>query len=389
VTTIFFNNFYFSKKEPCPCGSGNTYGKCCLGKIEKNINKQQKINDVRKTFTDKKKVINMCLYPGETKCKNKSIDAHALQNNRILSLLSEKDHVITLNIKKQGITVGNTKKDFDIIQEFELSSVKQTTTYRCFCKKHDNDLFAVIEKAGCDFDKNNSEQRFVYAYKCFIFEYYKELVVINSMQKLFKRYPSFIKQIPIIKAYRDSSLKINEMEYYKKIFDKGVLFKLYDDIKTEVIEINGFIGVANFACISPNFDIHGKRIKNIKNKRMRRIFVTIFPTNNKSYILLSYLGEDIEVYKNLIYQLKTEDIDIIKFYFNYMILLYSENVVIGPKLWDSFSDSEKEKITVLANAKGRQLIKFDIQFSRYMYQIHNQLTIIDYKKLHLNILKEL
>lgn len=184
---IFLKNFYFSKKESCPCGRENDYGKCCFGKKEKNINNQQKINDIRKTFTDKKRVISMCLYPSETKCENKSIDAHALQNKRILSLLAEKDHVFTLNIKKQGIIVGTTKKDFDIIQEFELNSVKQATTYRCFCKKHDNDLFAPIEKNGCNFNKNNSEQKFLYAYKCFIFEYYKELVVVNSMQKLFKK----------------------------------------------------------------------------------------------------------------------------------------------------------------------------------------------------------
>lgn len=179
------------------------------------------------------------------------------------------------------------------------------------------------------------------------------------------------------------------MDYYKKVFDKGILFKKYDDIKTEVIEIKGCIRVANFTCISPNFDMNGKRIKNIKEKRMRRIFITIFPTEHKSYILLSYSSEDSKIYKNLIDQLRTEDIEKIKFYFNYMILLYSENVVISPKLWNSLPDNEQKRITILANAKGRNLVNFDNQFSRYMYGLNKQSTIMDYKKLPLNILKEM
>lgn len=384
-----FESFYFSKKELCPCGSGNIYGNCCFNKVEKFINQKQKLNDVRKTFTDKKKVVNMCLYPSEVKCKSKSIDAHALQNKRILSLLAEDGKVITLNLKKQGKMIGTTRKDFDIIQGFDLATVNQATTYRCFCSKHDNELFAPIEKVGCDFEKNNNEQKFIYAYKCFIFEYYKELVVVNSMQKLFKKYPSFIKELPIIKSYKESILKVAEMEHYKIVFDNGLLTKKYNDISTEVIEIDGKIGVANFTCISPNFDMYGIKIKNIKNKRMRRLFITIFPTNEKSYILLSYVNEDKELYKKLIEQVKNEDIEIIKVYFNYMILLYSENVVISPKLWNSLLEEEKQNIEELANAKGKKMIMIDIQMSIFMKNVHRQKVKLNSSKLALNIIKEI
>lgn len=383
----FLKSFYFSKKELCPCDSGQTYEQCCYIRVEKNVNDKEKLNDIRKTFTDKKKVISMCLYPSKERCKSKSIDAHALQNNRILSLLEEKKHLITLNIKKQGIVVGTNRKDFDVIQEFDLCSVNQATTYRCFCKKHDNDLFAPIEKIGCDFDKNNNEQKFIYAYKSFIFEYYKELVVITSMQKLFKKYPSLTKQFMIVKIYRDTKLKIEEMNYYKEIFDKGILLKNYDDFKTEVIEIDGKISIANFACIAPNFDLQGKRIKNVRSKRMRRIFMTIFPTEDKSYILVSYLNEDKEVYNNLIQQIRSEDIEKIKLYFNYITLLYSENIVISPKLWNTFSDFDKKRVTVIANAKDKDFVRFDVSFSMLMKNVHRNNIKLDSSKSSVNLLR--
>ncbi len=53
--------------------------------------------------------------------------------------------------------------------------VNHATTATCFCDVHDDEVFAPIEKrGGTIFDKESEEHKYIYAYKAFIFEYYKK-----------------------------------------------------------------------------------------------------------------------------------------------------------------------------------------------------------------------
>ena len=64
--------------------------------------------------------------------------------------------------------------------------VNKATTQSCFCDFHDNVVFADIEKPLDGFDKNDEKQIFIFAYKTFIFEYYKDLVAIKLFQHQLK-----------------------------------------------------------------------------------------------------------------------------------------------------------------------------------------------------------
>ena len=58
---------------------------------------------------------------------------------------------------------------------------------------HDDEVFAAIEKGAPAFDKGNDEHKFLYAYKAFIFEYYKKLVEQKAFQRMIKAKPSVLK----------------------------------------------------------------------------------------------------------------------------------------------------------------------------------------------------
>jgi hypothetical protein len=366
--TNWISHFYISKNEPCPCGSGKDYGSCCL-------NNKDKIRSKLPTEYYSVKLLGeslyrCCLHPDKANCDSAIKNAHALQNHRILSKLSIDGHVWMLNFKKNPIIINYSKSDIDIIFEIDKVSVNQATTSTCFCNRHDDLVFADIEKPGCDFDPGNDKQKFIFAYKAFIFEYYRHLIAIKTFQKQVKEIPSSLKKNEIISYYREIQQKLVEMEYYKCFFDNGIMNTDYRGLETAVVEIPYEIKFANFACISPEYDLNGKKVALIDKKsgRMKRVFLTIFPAESKSYIILSYLCEDRASFTEYKNQLLNKDQQIVKLYFNYMLPLYSENIVLSPRLWNAWDEDIKMAFTVLINSKGRQLEVFKKACS---FSLHN------------------
>ena len=107
--------------------------------------------------------------------------------------------------------------------EFSKVSANDATTETCFCDRHDNIAFAVIEKGAPDFDVNSEPMKFVYAYKAFIFEYYKKEVLHKIFQRCFKKRPPVFQLPQMVGSYRVSQLRLKEFEPVKRHFDSEIL----------------------------------------------------------------------------------------------------------------------------------------------------------------------
>ena len=81
----------------CFCGSGKAFGSCCKGKVNYNkkvyddevLNNPKQINNIiqkKLRETDYK----ICFHPDKEHCKKPIKNAHTLQNNGVLSIVSEK-----------------------------------------------------------------------------------------------------------------------------------------------------------------------------------------------------------------------------------------------------------------------------------------------------------
>ena len=62
--------------------------------------------------------------------------------------------------------------------------------------------FAPIEKGAPAFDKDSDEHKYIYAYKAFIFEYYKKLVEQKVLRENITNTPSLLKTPQYIQYYR-------------------------------------------------------------------------------------------------------------------------------------------------------------------------------------------
>ena len=149
------------------------------------------------------------------------------------------------------------------------------------------------------------------------------------------------------------------MAQVKNFFDNGVLHKDYKGLETCVVEIPEQIKFANFACIGLNYDMDGKKIRNMKNKVINRLYLTIFPEDKRSYILVSCLGKDKKIYQKFMEQLQNQDINLIKYYFTLVLPLYSENIVLSPTLWEGWDEKAQMAFTFYSNRKGAQFAAYN------------------------------
>lgn len=357
---MFWNMFRWKDTEHCPCGSGSAYKDCCKGKSKAPEN-TKKPPEVRIMERMKKAPKKCCLHPDAAHCKGKIKEAHALQNNKIISLLAGSDrHVYMLDAKRQPQLITMDSGEVIPIVEMHKVSANDATTQTCFCDLHDNIAFAVIEKGAPDFDVSRDDMKFVYAYKAFIFEYYKQVTSLNVFRENFKENPAAFQDKESVAMYRMLEMKSQEFEPVKSYFDEQIISGTFNGITTCAIQIPEQIKFANYAYIAPTYDMNGKKIKHTKKGIMHRLAITVFPEAAKSWVLMSCLDSEREIFQKLFEQMNTASIEKIKFYLNTMLPLLSENMVLSTGLWESWDEMTKSAYTYYANLNGPDAVKMEM-----------------------------
>ena len=336
------DQLFIHDDELCPCGSGKMFSNCCKNKPDSGPTNSPKPTKVllmermRKSLRKRR----LCLHPDQTRCQGDIKEAHALQNHKIISLLASSDnHVMMQDHTKQPIIVNDDPLNPVVIVPFSKVSGNKATTQSCFCDLHDTELFKPIEAGAPDFDPDNEEMRFVYAYKAFVFEYAKQLQLMSILKETFAERPQ-VSLIPeMVKEYRIQCIRMEELEPVMNHFDSERMSGTNNGMETCVVKIPYQIGFANYAYIAPDFDLNGERIETIDDcGKMHRLAVTVLPESNQSYILLSCLSSEEKIYHDFFEQIKVSDTSKVLYYFNLLLPLFSENLVISEKLWDNHSE---------------------------------------------------
>ena len=194
-----------------------------------------------------------------------------------------------------------------------------------------------------------------------------------------KRPPVF-QLAQMVGLYRVSQLRLKEFEAVKNHFNSEILAGTYNGIETCVITIPERIKFANYAFIAPDYDLNGKRIKHTIKGVMHRIAITAFPEDKKSYILLSCLSSEKNIYAKFFEQIDNAPLEKVKFYFSMMLPLYSENMVISPALWNKWDDEMKIAFTFYANLKGETFKRYSIAIGMGLRNAAKSKIPFDYSK---------
>lgn len=259
-----FKQIRIWNNEDCPCGSGKKYVSCCKNKKIVPSQISQKPPEVEIMEMMRKSMKKCCMHPDEGHCKGKIKGAHALQNNKIISLLAgDGRHVYMLDSKRKPLLIPMNNGKSELIVEVSRASANDATTETCFCDLHDNIVFAVIEKGAPDFEETNEEMKFVYAYKAFIFEYYKQHMAMDIFKSSFVKNPAAFTTPTMVSFYRGLQMKMREFEPVKAHFDRQILSKTHGSIETCVIRIPDQIKFAVYAYVAPDYDLDGKKLNTL------------------------------------------------------------------------------------------------------------------------------
>ncbi len=322
-----------------------------------------------------------CMHPDKEHCKGKIKAAHALQNNKIISRLAGKSrHVYVLDSLSKPILVPLDTGETIPIVNIRKVSANAATTLNCFCDYHDNVAFASIEKGAPNFD-NTETMNFTYAYKAFIFEYYKQRTAFDIFKKSFKENPPAFLNKKGVALYRMMQLKMKEFDSVKDYFDKKILSKATDGLYTCAIMIHKSISFADYAYFAPEYDMNGRKIKHTKHGVMHRISLTIFPEENCFWLLLSCLESEKEIYEEFFLQMKNASFDKLKYYINLVLPLYSENIVLSPNLWESWDEETQCAFIFYANLQGKDAMKMGMTVGMALKNAFNDKTGNSYKVL--------
>lgn len=393
--------------EICPCGSGLNFNKCCKlniinsekVSIEQFKNNKHITNFLREEY--KESNLLLCLHPKHNECAGIIINAHSIQNNRILSKLAVKEHVMVIDHVSE---IRNTKKSFILTEEYinnmisdssesfseqlkeqlakvdkrelekyygrkfeyeieqavlkyevERKGKNKATVFTGFCKYHDSIVFSPIE----DYDYNDEmKQDFLFAYRAFSQEYHEKLRVLKGYRKIFKLNPGLYNDTKFILDYRYRQLDEKYMNELKTKFDQAIINEDYDTFETIRIRLPKAYDFAVTAMISPEIDLEGDVLSDrylLKNSSCKSLYLTVFPNGCETIVLMSWLKEDSIKFSNYGKQLIGLNESELKCYLNNLIPTYTPNIVLSPRLWEKQSEKEKDKF-LKSFEKGNQEI---------------------------------
>jgi len=333
----------------CPCGSGKKYKDC-------HLRRGVDFYDLEKA-TQLKKAINsnrpkLCLLKGNGGCSSNIIRAHNIQNKGILSHISVNGDVVIIGFNPEKMSKGSPGIDF------EKKGKGSATTFTGLCGKHDNEVFEPID--NYDYKKGDKEQEFLLAIRAFLFERYKKEGAIKLLEYFTNNIPDTDRLLPALKGHRNA---IQYMEQYLRIFHRELIKKTFQSIYSFVVTLDSEYLVAVSSAFGLEYDLKGNNVQDISDlsQRLKAIFLTIFPQDGHTYIIFSYLSEDIEVFDNFRKQFQAlKEKDKLKTLDN-LFTGYVENFVISPKIYDQLTvDSKKRYINEALELTHRSKLPTDL-----------------------------
>lgn len=297
-------------------------------------------------------------FHADKSCSSNIIRAHSIQKSRILNRFAENGHVFRLALSNL------------IRADTELKQLGQNiaSTFSGFCEYHDSKTFFPIESG--DYVSNNIQQEFLFAYRALAKErstkneaaarnaLIYEMTKSKDFTKL-RKYgllstndePEWLSDMAshtgsCLSEYADS---VAEHESYRKAFNKNLCRERFSKIQTCMIEWPQEYPVAVSSMFSIERDLDGNCINDFSRPyRTKPTFLTIFPQNGKTYVLLSSLRKDRNAF-GFLNEITSNDFETQKIVISNMICIYVENFFLSQELWSSMQNKQQDFLELYTN----------------------------------------
>ncbi|CRK83002.1 hypothetical protein [Neobacillus massiliamazoniensis] len=303
----------------------------------------------------------------DSNCSQRIIKAHSIQNNKILNKISENGEVLMF-----GAVGGN---DYGITTDLQEKGRKKATTFTGFCGHHDHSIFRPIE--NYDYIPGNAEQEFLFTYRATAKEYHAKKSSANMYRTLldlldkgsytaisssFEAGPPSEEHIHYMKELYSRALfgtqdAEKRLERYRQKLNTDLENMFYDDIITNVIVLGEEYHIAVSSATFLEENLNGTKINDLGDFSisLAPLFITVFPQNGQTFILLSHFKRNDRRYRFIKEDLLKRDTREIKMILSNIILSHVENLVVSPKRWRETKLSTRNKITKLFNKNTKEV----------------------------------
>lgn len=309
----------------------------------------QFLKDVKKNTR-----IKECIFPDHTKCEGKIIDAHSIQNSKILLKLAEGGHVFMLSPKN------------DSSHEYGRN---EASIFNGFCKYHDQVVFQPIEDGPF---YGSPIQIFLYTYRAFAFSYLKRREAVLFMDNLINDERCIDKDLAI-EMKKSYELAVKNFEEEKVIFDRALLSRDFHVLTSFVWEFPYDINFASNGVETMPLDFDGNKLQDITDpiNPARNIYLSVFPWEGKSYAIISWISLYNELFKPIFKRLRRlTDLEKINF-LNNTIPIATENTAFKISSWNKLTEEQLKDFLFLFY-RGAEIYEADgIAWDRFQSTSYN------------------
>lgn len=308
-----------------------------------------------KSYLKRNSVHKECFYKG---CDKKPIKSHSIQNNKILNRISEEGDVLKIDTDH-----SNAKSRFILKREGRGTA----STFRGFCKDHDKNIFKDIEDD--DYQIGNKKQEFLFAYRALAKKYFSIKSINNMAEHLLElsdneyqelcdycdieiRDRDYISQT-FENVIIDTEDHLKSLENYKIMMNTNLEKERYYKIKSKTFMLPNIHKITASSFFFPEYDNKGNKIYdfNLFNN-LKPLFLTIFPQNTRTYIIISYLKTDKNYFDFIKSQIIEKKLEFKKKIMSNIIAVYVENFFISPTVWNNIDERvQNEFIDLFTNYK--------------------------------------
>jgi hypothetical protein len=287
-------------------------------------------NENIQTFVQaQKKTYEKCLH-GDLTCGGKPIDAHSIQNAKVLELIQTDGHVLMPDFRLVG---GEPKLEFVKIGRNDAS------TFTGLCSEHDIELFKSIDNEPLNVD--NCEHLRQFAYRAVMRELHTHILNSEKVWAIHEKVcqaegldPAEVATAASIMALDHDKKGFEVLNYRKKHFDVPLSEGKSPDLRHLIITMDGQAPVlAASALFSTGFtadgDLIGPTLNVVPLSENKSVAVISYPTEQEANVKAD-LSKVFDADENtLIYELAK------------LIIERVENFTLSPAHYEKWSDEKK------------------------------------------------
>lgn len=296
-----------------------------------------------------------CLFES---CKKTSINSHLLQQNGILSTITENGHLIEVRIA--DIFKWSEKQ---LPLEFKRVGIKHALSLDVFCNTHDSELFKSVETSPIDF--GNIENQTLLSYRVICAEIRKKMINIETYKRLINSNTlnlDSIQERNLKLSILGNEKGIKDLETYKVILEEAIQKKDYTLFEFKYSEYS-LIKVYCSAAFTPYETIY----TGVEENSLKYVFIHVIPYQNKLHIIVGYhTKHETDYIKNYIHSWDKLTMKELEEKLTNLFATKVENWGLSPKIYQNINKKTLDEfINYFSNNTMNHLQSQEVKFNLF------------------------